>query len=172
MDLVNPLVSFLGVESGDPIGHKRFLALFAGGMLPLISLSFLHMLVKFEEEEKKKQVEIKPVVDIDALSIEAGKMEAELEKEVWIPTEEDLNKLEDILLNKETKVESSNIPQKASEMMVTTDEDIIDSIPSDDEISDWDITLMDGLEDENYEDTNTENEELKINRLSYLKRDV
>ena len=57
MDLVNPVVSFLGVESGDPIGHKRFLALFAGGMLLLISLSFLHMLVKFEEEEKKKQNE-------------------------------------------------------------------------------------------------------------------
>ena len=56
VDLVNPVVSFLGVESGDLIGHKRFLALFAGGMLPLISLSFLHMLVKFEEEEKNKEV--------------------------------------------------------------------------------------------------------------------
>jgi hypothetical protein len=33
-------------------------------------------------------------------------------------------------------------------MMITTNEDIIESIPSDDEISDWDITLMDGLEDE------------------------
>ena len=47
VDMVDPLVSFLGVESGDMVGHKRFLALFAGGMLPLISLSFLHMLVKF-----------------------------------------------------------------------------------------------------------------------------
>lgn len=53
MDLADPIVSFLGVESGDPIGHKRFLALFAGGMLPIISLSFLHMLVKFEEDGKK-----------------------------------------------------------------------------------------------------------------------
>lgn len=55
VDMVDPIVSYLGVESGDPIGHKRFLALFAGGMLPIISLSFLHMLVKFEEEEKKKK---------------------------------------------------------------------------------------------------------------------
>ena len=54
MDLVDPIVSYLGVESGDPVGHKRFLALFSGGMLPIISLSFLHMLVKFEEEDKKK----------------------------------------------------------------------------------------------------------------------
>lgn len=55
VDLVDPLVSYLGVESGNMIAHKRFLALFAGGMLPLISLSFLHMLVKFEEEDKKEE---------------------------------------------------------------------------------------------------------------------
>lgn len=56
VDLVDPIVSFMGVESGDLVGHKRFLALFAGGMLPIISLSFLHMLVKFEEEGKKDKV--------------------------------------------------------------------------------------------------------------------
>ena len=32
VDMVDPLVSFLGVESGDMVGHKRFLALFAGGL--------------------------------------------------------------------------------------------------------------------------------------------
>jgi len=55
VELVDPIVSFMGVESGDMVGHKRFLALFSGGMLPIISLSFLHMLVKFEEEEKRKK---------------------------------------------------------------------------------------------------------------------
>ena len=98
VDLVDPIVSYLGVESGDPVGHKRFLALFSGGMLPLISLSFLHMLVKFEEEEKKNTPEVKlPEIDIDELSIEAGKIEADLENEKWVPTEEDLKKLEQIL---------------------------------------------------------------------------
>jgi len=95
VDLVDPIVSYLGVESGDPIGHKRFLALFAGGMLPIISLSFLHMLVKFEEEEKKNVVEPpQPIVNIDELSIEAGKKEAEIEKEKYTPTQEDLERLE------------------------------------------------------------------------------
>ena len=97
VDLVDPIVSYLGVESGDPVGHKRFLALFAGGMLPIISLSFLHMLVKFEEEEKKKVVDIPQNLDIDELSIQAGKMEAELEKEKYTPTKEELSKLEDEL---------------------------------------------------------------------------
>lgn len=95
VDMVDPVVSFLGVESGDPVGHKRFLALFAGGMLPMISLSFLHMLVKFEEEEKNK---IKPQdLDIVQLSKEAGKKEAEIDDDKYTPSEEDLVKLEEEL---------------------------------------------------------------------------
>ena len=98
IDLVDPIVSYLGVESGDPIGHKRFLALFAGGMLPIISLSFLHMLVKFEEEEKKKETpSLSENLDIEELSIQAGKLEAEIEKEKYTPTSEELSKLEDEL---------------------------------------------------------------------------
>ena len=105
VDLVDPIVSYLGVESGDPIGHKRFLALFAGGMLPIISLSFLHMLVKFEEDEKKNGNGLpQPVINIDELSIEAGKKEAEIEKEIekekYTPTEEQLDILEKIILGK------------------------------------------------------------------------
>jgi hypothetical protein len=94
MDLVDPIVSYLGVESGDPIGHKRFLALFSGGMLPIISLSFLHMLVKFEEEEKKVEVQQPGDINIEELSTVIGKQEAELEKEKYAPTQEELEKLE------------------------------------------------------------------------------
>jgi hypothetical protein len=161
VDMVDPLVSFLGVESGSLVGHKRFLALFAGGMLPLISLSFLHMLVKFEEEEKKKVKEIQPAFDLDEISKQAGKIEAEIEKEKYTPTEEELKKLEEILLK------PFEVPKDDTEMMVTTD----------DEISDWDGTLMDGLENEVYDsEGNTMNvppqpEQPKINRLVYTKRD-
>lgn len=93
VDLVDPIVSYLGVESGDLIGHKRFLALFSGGMLPIISLSFLHMLVKFEEEEKKKQ-------PLDNVNIHESLIweKPDAEKEKYTPTEDDLNKLEEELV--------------------------------------------------------------------------
>lgn len=97
VDMVDPIVSFLGVESGDMVGHKRFLALFAGGMLPLISLSFLHMLVKFEEEEKNKNSNRISEVDIDELSKKAGKLEINPQDEKYTPTEEDLKKLQEEL---------------------------------------------------------------------------
>jgi hypothetical protein len=44
--------------------------------------------------------------------------------------------------------EPSVAPKNTTEMMITTNEDIIESIPTDDDVSDWDETLMDGLEDE------------------------
>jgi hypothetical protein len=94
MDLVDPIVSYLGVESGDPIGHKRFLALFSGGMLPIISLSFLHMLVKFEEDEKKVGPQLPEEINVEELSTIIGKQEAELEKEKYTPTQEEIEKLE------------------------------------------------------------------------------
>jgi hypothetical protein len=98
MDLVDPIVSYLGVESGDPIGHKRFLALFSGGMLPIISLSFLHMLVKFEEDENKSvSSEIPGEINIEELSTTIGKQEAEIDKEKYTPTQEEIDALENEL---------------------------------------------------------------------------
>jgi hypothetical protein len=102
VEMVDPVVSYIGVEEGDPISHKRFLALFAGGMLPLISLSFLHMLVRFEEESKKDSPKLTtPDVHIDELSKQAGKVEAEiLEEEQNVkltPTQEEIEELEKVL---------------------------------------------------------------------------
>ena len=97
VDMVDPIVSFLGVDSGDPIGHRRFLALFAGGMLPIISLSFLNMLVKFEEEDKNNSELLPKNINIDLLSTEAGKKEFEFVEEKLNPSEEQLRMLEDEL---------------------------------------------------------------------------
>lgn len=68
VELVSPLLEFIGIESTDLIAHKRVLSLFSGGLLPVISLSFLHMLVKFTEETnterdviiEKKEEEVRP----------------------------------------------------------------------------------------------------------------
>ena len=175
VDMVDPLVSFLGVESGNLVGHKRFLAFFAGGMLPLISLSFLHMLVKFEEEEKKKNIEPQPSIDIDELSIKAGQKEYELlkeeDKQKYQPTEEEIKNLENYLkqfYNSSKEVVDQHNPYNPTEEELN-------------EFKEWDSTLMDGLEDEEFDGFVPEpfatpeelekQEEPKINRLVYTKRD-
>lgn len=168
VEMVDPIVSLMGVESGDIIGHKRFLALFAGGMLPLISLTFLHMLVKFEEEDKKKgkpnlDVDIEKI-DIDALSREAGKKEAEWIKDVNVLSEEDLKRLNEEL-EKINKAKFGNIVIEEK----NTEDDTIDKP---DEIAEENIDLPQN------EEVLTESVPVESNSsdgkrvLSYLKRDV
>lgn len=186
VDLVSPFVEFMGVDPNDPIGHKRFLAFFAGGMLPIISLSFLHMLVKFTEEDRMKntipdndeklinKVDAKDIIsevsklrlsDEDMSILEKHLMNPNPPNEALVKAADDYKKTQrdaliEIIRNDEELglydepyenplvKEPSVTPENASEMMITTNEDIINSIPPDDEISDWDSTLMDGLDDE------------------------
>lgn len=142
VDLVDPFVSYLGVESGDMVGHKRFLALFSGGMLPIISLSFLHMLVKFEEEEKNKK-QTNTNLDIDKLSILAGKEEGKIEQEKYTPTEEDIKLLEEelrklneakfgVLLEEEIKTEK--VEDVSQEIYKTLEEPIENTSEKTDEV--------------------------------------
>ena len=117
VEMVDPVVSYIGVEEGDPISHKRFLALFAGGMLPLISLSFLHMLVRFEEEFKKdKPTPTVPEGHIDELSKQAGKVEAEIledeQNTKLTPTQEEIEELEKVL-NEITNKKFSNLTEQS-----------------------------------------------------------
>lgn len=112
VEMVDPIVSYIGVESGNLVSHKRFLAFFGGGMLPLISLSFLHMLVKFEEQDKFKKVDPS---NIDELSIEAGKKEAkdieDVEKSKYNPKQEEIDRLQKILNDMEKKKAEDNSGQ-------------------------------------------------------------
>ena len=112
VEMVDPIVSYIGVESGNLVSHKRFLAFFGGGMLPLISLSFLHMLVKFEEQDKFKNVDPS---NIDELSIEAGKKEAkdieDIEKSKYNPNQEEIDRLQKILNDMEKKKAEDNSGQ-------------------------------------------------------------
>jgi hypothetical protein len=188
MDMVDPLVSFLGVESGDVVGHKRFLALFAGGMLPIISLSFLHMLVKFEEEEKKKSKDKKPNdVDIDELSIAAGKKEFENDKLKYTPTENELQQIEEQLkrlndLKFGKTIKDEIVPEEVIETP-------IENISQEDDWSNemeeeyWASQILEPfIETEDVpeiveviiesEPEPEETPEPQINRLSYLRRDA
>jgi hypothetical protein len=187
VDLVAPLVEFMGVDPTDYVGHKRFLALFSGGMLPLISLSFLHMLVKFTEEDRlnQKSVDEEPV-KVNSSEIVSEVSRLRLSEEDMLVLERILNnppppnealvnaakkykersKTEEIIdepiVNNDIKVELNNAfdviletkaiepsvaPQAEPEITQPTNDDIISSIPADDEVSDWDLPLEDANED-------------------------
>jgi hypothetical protein len=186
VDLTSPFVELLGVDPTDLVGHKRFLAFFAGGMLPIISLSFLHMLVKFTEEDRLKggennvdenlvnNVEAKDIIgEVSRLRLSDKDLEI-LEKHLLNPEgpneklKQAAQRYSDEVREKHTHVndfdETSVKPQLTreergeilAEMMKNDQELGLYDEPFDnplikeekEDISDWDVTLMDGLEDE------------------------
>jgi hypothetical protein len=132
VELVSPLIEFIGVESTDMVGHKRFLAVFSGGMLPLISLSFLHMLVKFTEEDRVNfinkskdqndiiQKEEKNVIESKELISEVSRIRLSQEDLDFI--EKILNKKEKSSIQEEVETQEEEI----SEEYVETQEEEID----------------------------------------------
>jgi hypothetical protein len=188
VDLVAPLTELMGVDPTDLVGNKRFLAFFAGGMLPIISLSFLHMLVKFTEEDRLKENETPPIKESESNPEDLKHFVDEATR--LHLSEDDLKKLEEVLLNpplpneklkeaaqrysdevrekhthiddfEETSVKSELTPEERGEIlaeMMKNDEELglydepfdnsMIKEDLDDEVSDWDETLMDGLEDE------------------------
>jgi hypothetical protein len=121
VELVSPLLEMTGVEPTDFIGHKRFLAFFSGGMLPLISLSFLHMLVKFSEEENK----VSEIKEENIEKIDASDLMGEISR-VRL-SEDDLSLLEKHLLTPKTTEQEYEKIQRASlkDKETLTDEEIV-----------------------------------------------
>lgn len=95
VELSNVFFQYL-IEENDIIGHKRLLSLFSGGLLPIISLTFLHMLVKLQESKNNEKTANIDSETIEALSYDAGKFERiqDETKEKINPTEAELSKLE------------------------------------------------------------------------------
>lgn len=132
MELTSPLVEFIGVDPNDAVGHKRFLAFFAGGMLPIISLSFLHMLVKFTQNNKEESIKPTepetPVIDAKDIIGEVSRVRL---------SEDDLSVLEDILSNppkpneelvKASEEYKKKIDEKVSEQKIDEPQPVIEPI--------------------------------------------
>jgi hypothetical protein len=162
VELVSPLIEFIGVESTDLVGHKRFLAVFSGGMLPLISLSFLHMLVKFTEEDRlkftnksKEQNDILPKEETNV--IESKELISEVSR-IRL-SQEELDYLEKILTKKEKSISNEEIETQEEEISngeVETQEEEIET--QEEEISNEEVEIQ---EEEIYKDEELEESDFK-----------
>jgi len=165
VELVSPLIEFIGVESTDMVGHKRFLAVFSGGMLPLISLSFLHMLVKFTEEDRVNftnkskdqnditQKEEKNVIESKELISEVSRIRL---------SQEDLDFIEEILNKKEKSSIQEEVETQEEE---TTQEEEIDSEKELDESHFKEEDIQEVLVMTENSDLTVESEEKKKNTI-------
>jgi hypothetical protein len=114
ISMVGGLFENMGIEMTDLNSHKTVLAFLTGGLLPVISLTFAHMLVKFTEKNKEVEVETIPVREEIKIVFDETKKTEEPKK--WEPSEEQLSQLEKILKNNyPVKSEVEQKPYQPSE---------------------------------------------------------
>jgi hypothetical protein len=174
VELTSPLIELIGVEPTDVIAHKRFLAIFSGGMLPLISLSFLHMLIKFTEEDRIKNEETPLEETKEVIVEELSKRKKPNRKntkpkprsKVKTKKSQINNEVEvlEIISNEEetTEILESDTEEKIVESDITEDNDIVEEI-----IETEKEVESENMEIETFDDTNTtvESEEKKKNNI-------
>ena len=161
MNMVGSLLEPMGVDPSDPIAHKRILSLLSGGLLPIISLTFAHMLVVYTDQlsevQNKSENKLEGLTEeqLDAISREAGKIEYQnSQKEV--PTNiTNLDKIEEYLTNLNSSQKVDNV---VSEENTTS--------PSDDLPQ---IVINEVEPDSNPENENVESQP-PIKRLTYSGR--
>jgi hypothetical protein len=138
VELAGPLLETFGVDITDMLAQKRWLALISGGMLPLISLTFAHMLVRYSEQTK---LDTAPAIEevteelINEISKEAGKKEKEVVEKYqpYIPTQEDLNKLQELFEKKYNQKVSVNEDEQDVDTEMEQYLNMVDNIDTVDE---------------------------------------
>lgn len=136
MDMISPLLEPLGVDANDATSHRRILAFFTGGLLPFISLTFAHMLIVYsnrmksnDEAIEQNQEELLTEEKIEEISKDAGKVEKEKDEKYqpYVPTEEDLKKLQELFENKYGfGVEGDD---KKVEEIISEEPNVVDTVP-------------------------------------------
>jgi type II secretory pathway component PulJ len=162
MEMAGPLFEPMGIDPTDMPTHKLMLALFSGGLLPIISLTFAHMLVVYSNKETTTELTEE---QIDELSRKAGIMEREINTITPIITTETIEKLEkhlDVIqkekFGEEEKIEEIVVEEHIEPTIEEIHEEHTEEIVVDNQ-------NLDELKDQLSNDTN-------IKRLSYSKRDV
>ena len=99
ISMVGGLFENMGIETTDLNSHKTVLAFLTGGLLPIISLTFAHMLVKFTEKNKEVDEEQPSIPLREEIKIVFDETKKTEEPKKWEPSEEQLSQLEEILKN-------------------------------------------------------------------------
>lgn len=112
VELVTPIFDMMGLDSSDPISHKRWLALLTGGLLPLISLTCLHFFIKYggADEELVSSVDKKEILTTELNKEGVIENKPIIEEEYKVENSEDNSfKEEDLIPYEETGTESEGI---------------------------------------------------------------
>jgi hypothetical protein len=172
MEMAGPLFEPMGIETTNTPTHKLILALFSGGLLPIISLTFAHMLVVYSNREEQLTIPT-PVIDLDEVSRQAGLIEKQNQQEETINiSQEKIDLLEKHLNELQSqKFGNSEQPLSEPELIETPQqvEEIIEE-PIEEVVEPQEEIIIDNQTVEELKDKLAEDSGIK--RLTYTKRNA
>jgi hypothetical protein len=167
--MVGGLFENMGIERTDLNTHKSILSFLTGGLLPVISLTFAHMLVKFSEDENNKKI-TDTTVNLEEISKQIAKEEFQEETKLkWTPTNEQIEMLEKVLSEKYNGPEKDNNyeePYNPSEEDLKKFEEVLSKY--EDNQPEINETEPEQVQKKNHESDEEVNENYKV--LNYLGR--
>ena len=181
MEMAGPLFEPMGIDPTNMPTHKLILALFSGGLLPIISLTFAHMLVVYSNKETPTETPTELTEQqIDELSRKAGIIEREINTVKPVITPENIEKLEKHLdvIQKEKFGEEEKVEDIVVEDEVVVEESVepmVEEIHVKPTIEEIHVEHTEEIvvEDQNLEELKDQlSSDTNIKRLSYSKRDV
>lgn len=145
VDMIGGILEPIGVDSTDLVSQRRILGFLTGGLLPFISLTFAHMLIVYstkikEQNEKeqndnsKKKLKKKKLTEDEIIDLSKRIAKEEKEKDdkykPYNPTDNDLNKIEEILKqNYVEKKENNSEPIREVEIKIDEPSYYVDDVP-------------------------------------------
>lgn len=101
ISMVGGMFENMGIEPTNIPAHKFILSFLTGGLLPIISLTFAHMLVKYSEQNSNETKDENDLISFEEYEkTKKEYIEKKIQEEDKIrykPTEEDLKKFEQVL---------------------------------------------------------------------------
>jgi len=138
----------------EPLYQKRILSFVSGAILPLVALGFIKSLVDYIKPQDEEEDEFAPT----GSTFDSIDLDEDTEKKTSPVTEEDI--IRDFDLDEEDlEVEPEGITEEQLQEIIDKSgiKEAVNGITEDfnqiiDDFKDWDATLMDGLEEEEWDE--------------------
>jgi hypothetical protein len=151
VELTGPMWELVGSDPTDIPSMKRWLSFLEGGLLPIISLTSLHFFVKYEKVDSPNE----DIVDNKGIKETIDKADTKIEEEIDDKIVSNYSDLQKEVWGRVNRL------REEGKLPIPTQEDIgnepsalaftpyhVEPIDDEDDVSVWDNTLNDGLDDE------------------------
>jgi len=173
VELTAPMWELIGSDPADIPSMKRWLAFLEGGLLPIISLTSLHFFVKYDTNNSPKPEPESPKPDVNTTELKKKRV---TESPNDIINDDRIEELSSLQKEANSVWENVNKYRKEGKLPPAPTEEELKEEPTalaftpylteEEDMSVWDETLLDGLEEEDPIDLSENDSKIFFEKIS------